>query len=179
MEWEECLATKRKDLNALIDHIMHMQTNKPKTTNNNKHNNIDSGATVLNCVLSRLMAELRRSEVELMRCHILSCPNLSTNSPALQTAIPALHDALELIQEKENKMNMSLLTPPALVASILGLTLEEEDQQQHNDSKVLNLCLQLRLIRRLRVIWMLWMFMLLIIMLMLIMLLITSIRMHS
>jgi hypothetical protein len=108
MSFDETLDRKRKDLHTLIDHVMQLEVQ-------------EQNGPVMNCVLSRLMAELRRSEVEEMRRHIMSCPGISRDSSALATALPALNEAIELIAAKEKKMQMSLLSPPALAASILGL----------------------------------------------------------
>lgn len=103
------IETKRKDLSTLIDHVMQIDVD-------------GQNETVINCVLSRLLAELRRAEVEVLRQHILSCPGLSSNSSALHNiAMPALQDALDLIAATERKMASSLLSSHALAACITGL----------------------------------------------------------
>lgn len=109
------LETKRKDLLILIDHITQKESNVDN--NDDDHPNDD---IVMNCVVSRLMAELQRLEVEIMKQHILSCPGLSRNSVALDVAMPALQDAVDIIAVKEKKMSMSLLTPSALVNSFMS-----------------------------------------------------------
>ncbi len=103
------IETKRKDLSTLIDHVMQIDVD-------------GQNETVINCVLSRLLAELRRTEVEVLRQHILSCPGLSSNSSALHNiAVPALQDALDLIAATERKMATSLLSSNALAACVTGL----------------------------------------------------------
>ena len=120
---EETLNTKRRDLSTLIDHIVQMESSQNQ-----------QDGTVLNCVVSRLMAELRRAEVEAMRQHILSCPGLSHDSLAYQTAMPALNDALDLISVKEKKMQMLVLSPPELAAAASFLSQEDAFSRINRDN---------------------------------------------
>ncbi len=111
----ESLNKKRKDLRTLIDHITKLE--------------VDSeNGPAMNCVLSRLMAEVRRSEVEEMRRHIMSCPGLSRDSAALKTALPALSEAMALIEERDRKYQMSLFgSLPGLAAASPQRTRDAED----------------------------------------------------
>ena len=95
------LDQKRKDLYTLIEHIKTIEVNA-------------QNEPVIKCVVSRLMAELRRAEVEEMYHHIQSCPGLSNDSAAFSTAIPALNEAAELIAIKEKNMQVNLLLSPQL-----------------------------------------------------------------
>lgn len=105
---ESSLDKKRRDLYTLIEHI--------KTIEINAQNE-----PVIKCVVSRLMAELRRAEVEEMYHHIKACPGLTSESIALSTAIPALNEVAELIAIKEKNMQVNLLLSPQLGHSSLPI----------------------------------------------------------
>jgi hypothetical protein len=116
---ESSLAKKRKDLVNLINHIRSL--------------NIDEDSEATNVVLSRLLAEVRRGEVEQMRNHILSCPGLSPKSPALATALPALEEALEHINKNSDKLQTALMSSASLLNSFPGENDGSIPQDQSHD----------------------------------------------
>lgn len=95
------LQLKRKELITLINYIR----SRPE------HDDV---------VLSRLLAEVRRVEVEQMRNHILDCPGIGSKSPAFQTALPALEEAIDHINRNSDRLDSSLLSTAALTNSFLG-----------------------------------------------------------
>jgi hypothetical protein len=98
------LQTKRKELITLVNHIRLRPGH-----------NEDSEAT--NIVLSRILAEVRRAEVEQIRNHILDCPGLSSKSAAYAAALPALEEAIIHINRNSDKLDSSLLSTAALTSS--------------------------------------------------------------
>ena len=103
---DSSLQKKRRDLVTLINHIRSLD--------------IDEDSEAANIVLSRLLAEVRRGEVEQIRNHILSCPGISSKSPALATALPALQEALEHINKNSDKSQSALMSSAALLNSFDG-----------------------------------------------------------
>lgn len=103
---ESCLLKKRQDLITLVNHIRSL--------------GIDEDSEATNIVLSRLLAEVRRGEVDQMRQHILSCPGISSSSAALHTALPALEEALDHINKNGDKLQSSLMSSAALMNSFDG-----------------------------------------------------------
>jgi len=99
------LQRKRQDLITLINHVRTLP--------------IDQNGESSNLVLSRLLAEVRRSEVEEMRNAVLQCPGLSSDKSQalLQIALPALQEALDHINKNGDMMQSSLMSGEALTSS--------------------------------------------------------------
>jgi Phytanoyl-CoA dioxygenase (PhyH). len=102
------LEKKQRELLILIDHI---------------HSHIghdEYSSEESNILLSRLLAEVRRIEVEKLRYHILKCPGLNSDSAAFHIACSALDESLEHIQRHADLHESFQLSSSALTASILG-----------------------------------------------------------
>lgn len=100
------LQRKRDDLETLIKHI--------------NSQGFDEESEVTNIVRSRLLAEVRRGEVEQMRKHILSCTKISAESAALDIAESALNAALEHIDKNADNLQSSRMSSAALFHSFDG-----------------------------------------------------------
>ena len=101
------LQRKRKDLITLINHI---RSHSPG------HNEANEATTA---VLTRLLAEVRRAEVEQMRNQILDCPGLSSKSQALKSALSALEEANIYINRNSDDLDNSLLSTDALTITFI------------------------------------------------------------
>lgn len=101
------LEKKQRELLILIDHIRSRIGH-------------DEDSKASHVVLSRLLAEVRRIEVEQMRTHILNCPGLNSNSEAFQIAWSALDESIKQIKSHEDLHQSFKLSSSALTSSILG-----------------------------------------------------------
>lgn len=101
-----CLLRKRNELINLINHIR----SRPGHNEDSK---------VTNVILSRLLAEVHRTEVEEMRNRILDCPGLSSKSPALQAALPVLEEAMAHIKRNSDQHNSCLLSAATLTSTFM------------------------------------------------------------
>ena len=109
---DQDLADKRNNLQTLIAHVK--QGSSTAT-----HIQIDPDGPALQCVLSRLLAEQHKVDVEVMRRHLLTSLNSSSSScgqeALVQEALGALDDALLTIQDSSKFMQSSFLGKEALL----------------------------------------------------------------
>lgn len=110
------LEKKQRELLHLITHI------RSRTGH-------DEESKASNVLLSRLLAEVRRIEIEQMRNHILKCPGLKSDSAAFQIAWSALDESLQLIERCEDlHESFQLSSTAALTNSILGRKVVHDDE---------------------------------------------------
>ena len=109
MDSSTSLQRKRLDLTTLIEHLRSL--------------NVDEDVEAINIVLARLLAEVRCSEVEEIRQHILSCPATNSKGPALEIALSALEEALGLIDTPGDEWQFHAAT-----SGSLGSTTRDTEQ---------------------------------------------------
>jgi hypothetical protein len=122
------LENKRKELTLLIKHIRSRLGH-------------DEESKLSTIVLSRLLAEVRRIEVEQMRSYILNCPGLNKESTAYQIAFSALDESIDHINRHEELLDSSGLAPCALTSSILENMSNDDIKQEVTDDSLSDISL--------------------------------------
>ncbi len=114
---DDALEQKRHELITLLRHTSRLS--------------VDNEGEAMSTVQTRLLAEIRRIEVEEMRRHIASCPGLSPSSPAFDIALPALDEALHHIDDNSEKLEAGLMTNPGLMKSLLPSLISSKQESKN------------------------------------------------
>ena len=148
---DQQLVEKRQSLQLLMDHIQSGVTPTSSPTSSTS-SSLPPSSPAVQCVLTRLLTEQQKLDVETMRRHILQASQIDASLS--REALEALEDALRLVEDSAKGMQVSYLQTDALLERYPSVSEtfsmesstsgEEEDEEEErleqvvHDKKYLN-----------------------------------------